>query len=437
MRDQHRALLLACGMLLIASCKKDKDASPPSVAILAPSAGSSIAIPDTITISVAVSDDHIVERLVIAVTDEQGVPIAPSVAVDVNTSSATVQRAIELTSELIRTGSYTIMASAFDGTNEARDFVGITVQAAPLRLRAVFITPPLSAPPPFPITRIDSTGAVSEWNLVSELGGAAIDPVSRHLLLAGGANEPLTAWPTDPSISSWSVANQNSVGSSQPYFLGLRDDPEDGRFYVGTNNGTIKAFTGAGIQVFNAQAISGCQSIGTVVLGELLVSAQEETVPGTHKLVTYAYSSGVQEAEFPSDLEPIGLHRRSDDQALVFGNRDGDGVIQERHVVFGGVFEMQVFEDEPITAVARLDANRFVLALPDRIIRFEYGSNGIFPLANGVTASALAYEPATGAVYVGVGNSLILIDPGNGALAGTITLPTAIGFILPLLNRRP
>lgn len=437
MRDQHRALLLACALVFFGSCKKDKDQSAPSVTILTPSAGSSIAIPATITISVAVSDDIIVERLVMAVTDDQGIPIAPSVAVDVNTASATVQQALELTSEHIETGSYTIVASAFDGTNEARDFVGITVQAAPLRLRAVFVTPPLSAPAPFPITRIDSTGAVSEWMVVSELGGAAIDPISRHLILAGGAHEPLIAWPTDPGSSTWSVANQNSAGSSLPYFLGLRDDPADGRFYFGTNEGMIKAFTGAGIQVFNAEALTGCRSVGTAVLGDLVVSAQQDIVSGVHKLVTYTYSSGVQEAEFTSDLHPVGLQRRTDDQVLVFGNRDGAGVIQERHMMLGGNFEMQVFEDEPITAVVRIDANSFVLALPGRIVRFAYASNGIFPIAAGISASALAYEPATGALYVGNGSSVTLMDPQTGAIAGSIPLSGPVGSILPLLNRRP
>src|SRR5688572_5114309 len=219
MRDQHRALLLVSALMFIASCRKDKDESAPSVTILTPSAGSSLGIPDTLAISVAVSDDHNVERVVIAVTDAQGVPIAPSVAVDVNTTSATVHQALELTSELITTGSYTIMAYAFDGTNEQRDFVDINIQAAPLRLRAVFVTPPLDASPPFPITRIDSVGSASEWSVVNELGGAAIDPLTRHVLLAGGAHQPLVALPTDPGVGTWSVANQNPAGTSLPYFL--------------------------------------------------------------------------------------------------------------------------------------------------------------------------------------------------------------------------
>jgi len=430
-------MLLAFVLVFVSGCKKEKDESAPNVHILSPAEGYSLSVPDTLTVSVQVDDDQVVERLVLAVTDENGVPIAPSIGVDINAASAVVQRSLVLNDERLPSGLYTIMAYAFDGTNEKREFVRITIQAAPLRLRAIFVTPPPSTTPPYPIMRIDSTGAVSEWNVVSELNGAAIDPHTRHLILAGGAHEPLTALPTDPGASTWSVANQNSAGTSLPYFLGLRNDPYDNRSYFGTNDGAIKGFNGDGLQAFNAQALSGHRSQGTAVLGDLFVSHQRENTLGTHQLVAYAYSSGVQQTQFPLDLETVGLYRRTDEHVLLFGNRSGEGVIQERNVVLGGNFEMRVFTEGPINAVVRLNDNTFVIALPDRLVRFEYASNNIFPLAPGILASALAYEPATGALYVGSGNSMNLMDPQTGATTGSFSLGGPVGTILPLLNRRP
>jgi hypothetical protein len=329
------------------------------------------------------------------------------------------------------------MAYAFDGTNEKRDFVDITIQAAPLRLRAVFITPPASTSAPFSITRIDSAGAITEWNVASELNGAAIDPHNRHLILAGSVSQPLNALPTDPGVGTWSAANQNIAGSTLPYFLGLKQDPEDDRSYFGTNDGWIRGFTGTGSQAFTAATLPGHRSYGTAVLGDLVVSHQQETVLGTYQLVTYAYNSGTLQAQFALDLETVDLFRRSDEQVLIFGNRASQGVIQDRNAVLGGDFEMRVFTEGPISAVQRLDANTFVIALPDRLVRFEYASNSIFPLASGTVASALAYEPATGALYVGEGNSITLMDPFTGVVSATIPLGGPIGSTLPLLNLRP
>ena len=52
-----------------------------------------------------------------------------------------------------------------------------------------------------------------------------------------------------------------------------------------------------------------------------------------------------------------------------------------------------------------------------------------------VTAQALAFEPATGALYVGVGNELRRMDPNTGALVDVTSLQHAAGVILPLRNR--
>lgn len=437
MRDQHRALLLGCVLTFFGSCKKDKDENAPNVRIVAPSEGYSLSIPDTLAIRVEVDDDRTVERLVIAVTNELGVPIAPAIAVDVNSTSATIEQALVLIDERITSGHYTIMAYATDGTNEKRDFVDITIQAAPLRLRAVFIAPPYSALPPYTITRIDSLGAISDWTTVSEFAGAAIDPQTKHLILAGGAHQPLIALPTDAGTSTWTVSNQNSAGASLPYFLGLCLDPEDGRCYFGTDDGLIRGFSGNGQSQFNAQTLANYRSYGTAVLGDLLVSHQTENVLGTSRLVTYAISSGVLQTSFQLDLETVELFRRSDDQVLAFGNRAGEGVIQERNIHLGGNFEMRIFSEGPIASVVRLNTNMWVIALPNRLVRFDYPSNGISELAAGVAATTLAYEPATGSLYVGSGSGITLMDPMTGTITGTYSSSEPVGSILPLLNRRP
>ncbi len=437
MRDQHRALLLGCVLVFFGSCNKDKDENAPNVRIVAPSEGYSLSIPDTLAIRVEVDDDRNVERLVIAVTNELGVPIAPAIAVDVNSTSATIEQALVFIDESTESGHYTIMAYTTDGTNEKRDFVDISIQAAPLRLRAVFIAPPTSEPPPYAITRIDSLGGISDWTTISEFAGAAIDPQTKHLILAGGAYQPLTALPTEAGISTWIVSNQNGAGASWPYFLGLCLDPDDGRCYFGTDDGLIRGFSGNGQSQFNAQTLANHRSYGTAILGDLLVSHQKENVLGTSRLVTYASSSGVLQTSFPLDMETVELFRRSDDQVLVFGNRAGEGVIQDRNVLFGGNFEMRVFSEGPIASVVRLNANTWVIALPNRLVRFDYPSNGISELAAGVAATALAYESATGSLYVGSGSNITLLDPMTGTITGAFSLSEPVGSILPLLNRRP
>lgn len=417
-------------MLLCGACKKDEAGTPPVVEILLPGAASTVSVPGTITVRVAVSDDHAVETVSITLNAADGIPIAPTISVAVGASSATIERQLSVTDERIASGNYTLTVRAQDGENETRAYRGITVQAAPLRLRAVFIVPPAGTVPAT-ITRIDSVGGVSAWTPLSEANNAAVDGYSQHLFVAGGTNGPLSALATANSSSAWQVANQNTLPI--PYFTGLSVDPADGRVYASTNDGTIRGWTGTGAQTFTAQAMAAFRPFASVVSDGELVSEQRGIVLPERRLVTYAMPHGAQLTHHPLDLEVVALFNRND-RVMVFGNRDGDGVVQERNLATGGVFEMQVFPGTPLRAVTSLDENTFILALPGEMTRFNASTTAVAGIS-AFTADALAYEAATGTLYAGAGSTLQLMDPANGAVTGTFALGTPIGHILPLLNR--
>ncbi len=134
------------------------------------------------------------------------------------------------------------------------------------------------------------------------------------------------------------------------------------------------------------------------------------------------------------DLEINAMFQHSPQQALVFGNRNGQGVIQLRHVIDGGNFEMRVFNEGPILAVQRVTPTVYAIALPQQIVRFNYSNNSVTTLTT-VSATTLAFAPANGSLYAGVGQQVVLIDPVTGNSATIHEMPEEIGWILPLMNR--
>lgn len=430
MPDQHRVLLLASALLFLGSCKKDKADELPVVRILFPAAGSTLLIPDTITVRVQAEDDRLVGSVTVMLTDGNGVPIGPQAQTIVNTSSTTVDLELAVTGERIESGTYTLVARVSDGDQDGFAFQDMVVQATPLRLRSVFVLPPVNEPAPYPITRIDSLGDVSTWMTLSELSGAAID--LDHLFVGGTTSQGLVKVDVNTGAPTQLLTNMG-VGTD-PYFQGIVIDPSDARLYTGTLDGTIRGFFPTGNGSFTAQSPPGWYSEFTLVVDDQLVSAAFNPIPAQRKIIGYDLLSGTLLAQYPLDNEPVTLFYRDDDHALVFGNRVGDGVVQERNIDLGGVFEMRVFPADPILAVARINQDTFIIARTSGLFRFTYVSNSVTFISS-LAATALAYDKVSGAILVGLGNQLVTMDPFNGNVLDSRTLPTAIGSILLLTNR--
>jgi len=431
-RDQHPLVLLACVAVLAGACRKDKDGSPPVVDILLPGEAFTLSVPDSLAIRVRVQDDRRVESLWIALASVDGVPVAPPITVGVGAASAVIDRHLAITDERLPSGTYRIIARASDGTNERSAFRAITVLGAPLRLRSVFIAPPPGTSPAN-ILRIDSVGTLSTFTTVADLNGAVGHAGSQHLVLAGGASEPLRAIPAAPFANPWQVANQGT--GTRPYFTGLRLDPLDGRLYFGTEDGFIRGYMGSGAQTFTARTMPGHRSMATALVGDRLVSEQVPDGQPDRRLAVFAHPSGDRLADFPLDVSVVHVDRLTNERVLLFGNRGGQGVLRDWHVPSGTSSELRVVTEGPIAAVQRLDANIWVIALPGRLVRFSHAGNSVSELAGGVAATALGYESVTNTLYTGAGSQLLLMDPVSGSIRNQYSLPQEVGFVMPLLNR--
>lgn len=431
LRPWYAAVLIA--LFFGMACRKDSDEDAPRVEILQPGNGITLQVPDTLVVQVSVSDERQVERVTIALNDANGVPAVPSVSVTVDAASTTVVRELPVSSERLSTGSYTLSVAASDGSNVGRAFSTVNVQAAPLRLRALYITPPFGHPAPVPVWRVDSTGSISQFLTLSESGGSAID--ADRLYLAGTMTQALQGIPQAGGSAAVNIMNQSPAGSTEPFFLGLTVDPGDGYFYYATNDGFIRGINGSGVQAFTAQSPVDYLSMHTAVMGNTLASAAQHRVLDNWQLITHAIPGGAVLGQFPLDLEPVDLVARNDQQVIVFGNRGSVGVVQQRNVVWGGGGDLYLFNNGPVQALAQLNSSTFIIALPDGLVRYSTASNSITLVAQGMNARSLAYDAASGILHAGVGNELLAVDPLTGASTVLHVLPHAVGSILPLLNR--
>lgn len=413
------------------SCKKDKDETPPVVDIVSPSPGATFAIPDTIEVRVQVSDDRAVESLTVELLSPSGAVVASGGSQSIDAASGTYDFTLILTDERQPGGDHTIVARARDGANDARDFVEVNVLEAPLRLRALFLAPTFSEESTT-ITRIDSSGAASPFITVADFNGIAVDGNTQHLFVAGSRYAPLQAIPTANSANAWQV---NAPGNDQPeQFTALVVDPTDKRVYYATRDGFIRGWTGEGLQRFTAECLPDHRCEAIVVMEDEVATWQRAIVGGASRIVTYTQAETVFE-QLPAQHERIALFHRSGSSLLHFANAQGEGLIADINVTAGGSPDIRTFPGEAIRAVVRVNTNQYIVALTDRLVRFDRPSQTVSPLTTGISADALAYEAATGSLYVATGTTLLTMDPNTGTTVSSSSPGFTIGHILPLLNR--
>lgn len=429
MRPKHLFLLLFL-VLLALGCKKDKDGTAPSVRIISPTEGETLSIPDTLLVRVEVSDDHIVESVTIDLLNTDGISVVTSALVSVQGPSATVERELIVNSEQLLSGTYTVVARATDGHNDGRAFRSIQLLEAPWRLRSIFVAPPFSTSTST-ILRVDSVGAVSSFITLQDFNGIAADGRSQHLMVAGSQFAPFQAIPTNGG-NAWQINVSQNDAPEQ--FAAITVDPFDGITYFSTREGMIRGFTGTGSSRFNAQCYLGHRCEAVVVLGDRIATWQRAIVGGAQVLVAYG-PAGTVLASLPVEHERIGLFRINETSVMLFCNEAGAGLIERLNIDAAGTPDQYTFPEGPIVAVARLDADRFAVALPEQLVIYRSSTQTTFALADLSGISALAFDPATGSLFAAQGSTLLTLDPSSGQTVGNITVGMDIGSIHPLRNR--
>ena len=431
MKGVARAALILTTLLFSLACRKDEDRTAPSVQILQPAPNAQLQVPDTLIVQVQVSDERTVERVVIDVLDGQGIPIVPSAVVQVNSSSRMVYAEFRLTDERIRSGDHTIIARASDGSNEGRGFRTIAIAETPLRSRMVFVAPPFSEGS-ITIQRVDSTGVLGFFQQVQDFAGIAVDSDSQHLMVAGSRFTPFQAFPTAPYSGIWTVLPPGNDVPGQ--FTSLSVDPSDDRTYLASRDGVIRGYTGEGAQQFNALCLDAFRCDAVLAVDDRIVTWQRAIASPVERIITYAVAGTVRET-FPIEMQRLAWFRRTTDRVVLFGNIGEEAVIRDLNIPEGGTPVRRVFDNGPMRLAIQLSSNEYLVALQDRIVRYQYQTDMVSTVATGINADAMAYDRATGILLVGEGQDLKSVDPNSGQVIGSLPTGSPIGHILPLANR--
>jgi len=433
MRYQHCLLLLAFLGVGLTACKKDKENAPPVITIVSPGDASTLTVPDTLLVTVNVSDDERVEQVTVSLLDANYVPVTPAVSVTPMSNPATITLALPVTSEQLESGTYKLLATATDGELSAKDIHTIQVSGVPLRLRMVYAVSATSTNA-FALYRIDSIGQVtlaSSYDM--DLGGADISSHAQRIFLAGSTTGPFLALDVDYLSTIWQRPNMSPSGL--PWFTSV-DLCSDEQVYVGDGNGVLHGYQAVnGTGVLNAALPVDFRSEETLVVNDLLLCAVRHFVTGEQRLAQFQRASGAPQGSQPLGLTPVRMFERDAEHALIFGNQGGQGRVQDRNILGGGSWEAYVWQSE-VTAVAQVGSSTWLVALADGDLqRFTYDNDGSLSIGSTPVLNDMSYDPASGAVFGGANGQVLAIDPSSGAVISNFTVNGTVLKVLPLRNR--
>jgi hypothetical protein len=430
---QHRLMLATLMVVAFISCKKEEEERAPVVTIIMPGNGFDLSVPDTLNVVADVSGEQDVDHVSFTITNANGIPVMEPLSVIPATDPARLEVDIPITSDLIASGDYTLTVQASSGDATGKDYAAVDIIGTPLRLRRVLVIGQPDAGS-VSVHVIDSTGAVSLANtLLMDLGGAAVNSTGRTFAVMGMVQGPLIAFAPDGVQVPWQRPNLGNSGI--PWFTSL-DLCEDGRYYVGTTDGSLRGYnagTGSTERVCDLSANFRARSTG--IVHERLVVAQVDQTGFPWRLGVFQASSGAMVGEQVLEQATVAMFRRDDAHVLLFGNRDGQGVVEDRDIGNGGGWEPYMW-NSAITAVERVDANTFLASLTDGSLeRFTYSNAGSVIIANIADMRDLALDPVSGLVYVAAGTSVLAVNPQNGQIASNYSIGVPVRYVLPLLNR--
>lgn len=430
---QRSLAVLGLAAALFAGCRKEDAGVKPVITLLRPADGFALTVPDTLEVELDVYGEDRVDRVLISVLNADGVPVLPVLAVTPASNPARLTLPLAITNETVPSGTYRVLAEARSGDASARDEATVLVTAAPLRLRHIMVlTRP--APDQFGVLRIDSLGNLVNVNTVlADLNGSGVSSAGQAFLTIGPFTGPLTAYTSTGAGVRWVRPNQSNAGI--PWFTSL-DLCSDGFAHVGSTDGSLRAYnvsSGAVSSIATLQ--SGYRSACCAVVGQRLVIAQNAVAGPQHLLRVCQSPGGAYVTDHALDLDVVRMDARTNDLVLVYGNRNGEGVVQERSVASGGGWEPRTWPS-PITAVERADTGSWIVALANGSLeRFTYANAASLTIGSGSPVQDLAMDPVSGLMYAVRGQELVAFDPQSGVAGTTWALGAEGAYVLPVLNR--
>lgn len=416
---------------LLFACKKEGDTQPPVITISVPVYNQAFNVGDELIVQGNVSDESSLKKVAITLLNEQEQPVHRTLSVDVSSNDQVINTSYLLDNIHLESGAYKLCIFASDGTNDVNTYIPVYIIAIPRVLEKIMIAT-VSTASQTAISTIDSAGTVVSYtNFSGDHLELSVNSYFQELFHCGNATGNFTGIALrDKRV----VVNVPVVPSSSvPYFTGFYE--KNDRYYISFYNELVKGYDHTGNITYNATALSGYVVKKMCLNDQHLIAEEQNKITKEQKLVCY-YSTGVAEQNLSMEQEVTSFCERDDAHVMVFGNKAGQGVIQEYDRIANSLWEPYPYKlPGEIKYVLKLDKNTYLLAISNgNIYKYVYTASSVTSFLTGYTAIQMVWDELNNTLYVVEKNKISKLDMKGNPMQ-TINSATDILKMGLLYNR--
>ena len=425
-------IFLPIGLFVLPGCEESTDNEPPNIIVTNPSSGESYTAGDTLAVNAEVSDNETIRRVLVRLTDEQGVAVAQNLSFTPNSNPFSINQTYIIDNVDLQSGTYYLAVTAEDEEQQASKFVELQVSSLPLTLERTLVVS--SHPDGAEVFQLSEGGSFESLFVYDgDIVGSEISSFSNTVALCGGTSGDLEFRSSIDGTLLSSFDNLSSGGT--PWFLDLDYDDDERWFAAGLSNQEVRFYDQEGSSKGTLETQPEFRPYRSWMDDERFFVDERSITQPTVTLRVYQRPGGVFEQSIGLPNPLLGLFDRPSGEKLFFFN-DEQNQAQVRLAdvqtsLLGQPAELPM---GTLNDVIELQPGRYALAIDGTIYRYDYNPSE-FILISQTPAEILRYDRDGGAIIASEGNTLRYVDPNSGDVVGTATAPAEILNVLLDYNR--
>ena len=390
------------------ACKKEKDTQPPVISILSPFENQTFYADEDVVIQGTITDETVLEKASVTLLNDRGQPVHRTLSIAIASKNQILNLSYLLDNIHLESGTYKLSVFASDGKNDSHTDISIYIVGVPKVLDKIVIAT-ASTTSQTDISMIDSTGTIIPFtNFSGDHLDVSVNSYFQELFHCGSASGNFSGISlSDKRI----VVNVPCVPSSSvPYFTGFF--AENNNYYMAFYNEQIMGYDHTGNIIYNAKALPGYFAKQLWLNDQHLIVEQQNKITDEQRLVCY-FSTGAAQQNCTLTQEVVAFFERDETHILVFGNKAGQGVIQEYDRIANNLWSPYPYTLTygTVTCAIKLDDDSFLLACSNgNIYKYAYSTSSVTLYLTGYEAIQMVLDDLNNAFYVVEKNKINKLD---------------------------
>jgi hypothetical protein len=414
-------------------CKKDSDATKPSVVIDLPAENQIFNALDLVHVTASISDETKLTEVNISLVDENYTQKHEVFQLSVSSPSMSVNEYYWLSNIHLESGAYYIMVAASDGENIAKAYRKIVVQAVPRVIRKILLTT-ATGTSQTNLSYIDSTfsSIIPYLSFNGDFLASSTTSYYQQFNIAGKYSGAFSSAKLEDNTVKYSFP---AVSSINPYYTGFYSDEQN--TYVARFDGSIRGYNNGGGQIFSTSSNGGYYTENFTFNNGFLVAEQKYQTGSGRLLVSYnAAGTPLQQATLGQDVKVFC--KKDDDNVFLFGNVAGQTIIQLYNISANNLWTPYpyTFPAGELLSAMRIDDDNYLFGHSNgTIYKYNYTSSSITSFLSGYTATKLFVDEVNSVLYIMEDNRVSTFAFPSMTPINTILSPVQVLDVNILYNR--